>query len=106
MIKITDAAKAKMISVLIEENASLIRFGLKGGGCSGMQYYFIVEENQDEDDTEYLLDETHKLVVDSHSGMYLNDAEIDFKKDLMGENFTFNNPNSTGSCGCGASVSF
>lgn len=106
MINITDKAKAKMISVMDEESATILRFGLQGGGCNGFSYFFAVEEKQEDDDFEFPLDATHKLVVDAASSMYLDDAEIDYKKDLMGENFVFNNPNQKGSCGCGSSVSF
>lgn len=106
MIKVTDKAKEKLISIMDEDNTPLIRFGLKGGGCSGMSYYLVGEELKDDDDIEYHLDETHILLIDSISKMYLEDAEIDYKKDIMGESFVFKNPLSTGSCGCGSSVSF
>jgi len=107
MITITDLAKQKMIGVLIEENATLLRFGLQGGGCNGMSYYFAVEDTQDiNEDFEYLLDDTHTLLIDPMSNTYLDDAEIDYKKDLMGEAFVFNNPNVKNSCGCGSSVNF
>lgn len=106
MIKITDSARNRMIDVLIEEKAAILRFGLQGGGCSGMSYYFAVEESKDDDDLVVSLGDDYILVVDPASNMYLEGAEIDFKKDLMGENFVFINPNSTGTCGCGSSVSF
>lgn len=106
MIKISEKAKEKMASILLEENASMIRFGLQGGGCNGFQYFFTVESVQEEDDFEYEIAEGCKLVVDSASSMYLEEAEIDYKKDLMGESFVFNNPNQKTSCGCGSSVGF
>lgn len=106
MIIITDKARQKLIEVLNEEKAKIVRFGLQGGGCSGFQYFFAVEEKQDEEDTVYTLAEDLILVIDSMSGMYLENAEIDYKKDLMGESFVFKNPNSTGKCGCGSSVAF
>lgn len=106
MIKITEAAKEKIIDVLIDEKATSLRFGLQGGGCNGFTYYFAVEHEQAEDDLEISLREGYKLVVDAMSMMYLEEAEIDYKKDLMGENFVFNNPNQKASCGCGNSVSF
>jgi len=107
MITITDLAKEKMIAVLVDEKATLLRFGLKGGGCNGFEYYFAVEQSQNmEDDFEYPLDDTHTLLVDAASSMYLEEAIIDYKRDLMGESFVFSNPNQKGSCGCGSSVSF
>lgn len=106
MITITDAARNKIISVLNEENSNLIRFGLQGGGCNGFQYYFSIEEKREDDDLEFILDDKHTLLIDSMSNMYLDDAEIDYKKDLMGESFIFKNPNQKTSCGCGQSVGF
>lgn len=106
MIKVTDLAKEKIIDVLISEKAKVLRFGLQGGGCNGFQYYFSADATQEEDDLVLPLDEERILVVDSMSMMYLEDAEIDYKKDLMGETFVFNNPNTATKCGCGSSVGF
>jgi len=106
MIQITEKAKEKIISILDEEKASILRFGLQGGGCNGFTYFFAMGENKEEGDLEITLSETHTLVVDSMSMMYLADAEIDYKKDIMGESFVFNNPNTSTSCGCGHSVGF
>ncbi len=106
MIKVTEAAKTRMIDVLIDEKASLLRFGLQGGGCNGFQYYFAIEKEKFEDDSEVYLGDGYTVLVDAMSMMYLQEAEIDFKRDLMGENFVFNNPNVAHSCGCGSSVGF
>jgi iron-sulfur cluster assembly accessory protein len=106
MIKITEKAKEKIISILQEESSTLLRFGLQGGGCNGFSYFLSIEEEQGDDDFEFALDESRKLLVDAASNMYLEEAEIDYKKDLMGESFVFNNPNQKNSCGCGSSVSF
>lgn len=106
MVGVTDAAKEKMLDVLIDNKASFLRFGLQGGGCNGFQYYFAIEENKEEDDHIVQLDDTHSLLVDSASMMYLHEAVIDYKKDLMGESFVFNNPNVSTQCGCGSSVGF
>lgn len=107
MIRITDKATEKMISVLMEENATTIRFGLQGGGCNGFSYFFVIEtEDKNEDDFEFPLNDKYTLLVDASSNMYLEEAEIDYKRDLMGESFVFNNPNVKTSCGCGSSVGF
>ena len=107
MIKISDAAKDKIVSILNEEDGTAIRFGLQGGGCNGFTYFLSIEkEPKGEDDFEYPLGDSHSLLVDAASSMYLEEAEIDYKKDIMGESFVFNNPNQTSSCGCGNSVGF
>lgn len=106
MIRITENARSKIVDVLIDEKARMLRFGLQGGGCNGFQYYFAVEPEKSEDDFEIPLSDGYILLVDSMSAMYLEDAEIDYKKDIMGETFVFNNPNTTTKCGCGSSVGF
>lgn len=106
MIKLTDNAKEKIIDVLIDEKATMLRFGLRGGGCSGFTYFFTIEEEMADDDIELPLDNQFKLVVDPMSMMYLEEAEIDYKRDIMGETFVFNNPQQKTACGCGNSVGF
>jgi iron-sulfur cluster insertion protein len=108
MINITEDAKEKLISIIDEEQAKAVRFGLQGGGCSGFSYFFTLEEEIQEDDFRIPLDETdtHFLVVDSMSSMYLENAEVDYKCSEMGESFVFKNPNATSTCGCGNSASF
>lgn len=106
MLKITESAKLKINELLTEENNPniFLRTFVQGGGCSGMQYGFTFDEEKSEDDLEF---ETgnFKVVVDSLSMQYLEGATIDYKDDLMGSNFTINNPNATTSCGCGSSFS-
>lgn len=106
MIQLTYRARERMIDVLIDEKSSMLRFGLQGGGCSGFSYYFSIATEKEDGDYEIELDEAHKLVVDAISMMYLTNAEIDYKTDLMGDSFVFNNPDVKTSCGCGQSVSF
>ena len=48
---------------------------------------------------------TLKVICDPKSYLYLNGTTIDFKDELMGRGFVFNNPNATSSCGCGSSFS-
>lgn len=107
-MNITEVAKAKMVSVLQEENKNYLRFGLKGSGCAGFSYFFNLEDDSDiaEDDMKIELGAEKTMVIDSMSLMYVDEAIIDYVKDAMGEKFTFANPKSTGSCGCGQSTSF
>jgi iron-sulfur cluster assembly protein len=39
------------------------------------------------------------------SKQYLDGVQVDYVNSVMGSGFTFNNPNATGSCGCGSSFS-
>jgi len=79
-----------------------LRVGVKGGGCSGFSYLLDLTEQQR--DTDEIFDEHGiKVVCDPKSYLYLNGTTIDFKDEVMGRGFVFNNPNATSSCGCGSS---
>jgi iron-sulfur cluster insertion protein len=105
-IVITESAKAKIDDILAEENNPKValRTFVQGGGCSGFQYGFTIDEQQNEDD--FVL-ETGKfrVLVDSMSYQYLVGATIDYKDDIMGSSFTIKNPIATSTCGCGSSFS-
>lgn len=79
-----------------------LRVGVKGGGCSGFSYLLDLTESQKETDEVF---EQHgiKVIVDPKSLLYLNGTTIDFKDEIMGRGFVFQNPNATTSCGCGSS---
>ena len=86
----------------IEESYSL-RVKVMGGGCSGFQYDLYFDESEGGD----LRFESNgvELIADQMSFMYLMGTEIDYVEGLQGAGFKFNNPNTTGSCGCGSSFS-
>jgi iron-sulfur cluster assembly accessory protein len=85
----------------LPETAGL-RVRVVPGGCSGFQYSLNIEEESRQGD--FILDERGvRLFVDMFSAQYLNGVEIDYVTNVMGSGFTFKNPNSTGSCGCGSS---
>lgn len=79
-----------------------LRVGVKGGGCSGFSYILDLTETQKDHDE---LFEQHgvKVICDPKSYLYLNGVTIDFKDEIMGRGFVFNNPNATSTCGCGSS---
>jgi len=106
MITITDSAVAKLKDILAEEaNPKLkLRVFVQGGGCSGFQYGFTLDEDQAEDDWEIEANDV-TVLVDSMSGGYLQGAEIDFKEDQYGSSFSIKNPNAQTTCGCGSSFS-
>jgi iron-sulfur cluster assembly protein len=79
-----------------------LRVGVKGGGCSGFSYLLDLTETQKETDEIF---EQHgiRIVCDPKSLLYLAGVTVDFRDELMGRGFVFNNPNATSTCGCGSS---
>ena len=106
MIDISDSAKQKIKELLLEENNPnlFLRTFVQGGGCSGMQYGFTFDEQQNDDDFEIPLGE-FKVLIDSVSMQYLQGTEIDYKEDIAGSQFNIKNPNAQTTCGCGSSFS-
>ncbi|BES69826.1 iron-sulfur cluster insertion protein ErpA [Marinobacter nanhaiticus D15-8W] len=102
----SDNAVAKVRELVEEEeNPDLkLRVFVTGGGCSGFQYGFSFDEDQEEDDTIIEKDGV-SLLVDPMSYQYLIGATIDYQEGLQGSQFVVQNPNATTTCGCGSSFS-
>ena len=105
-VLITENA-AREIRKIIEEqelDASKVRLrvGVKGGGCSGFSYVLDLTETEKETD-EIFEQEGIKIVCDPKSMLYLGGTTIDFKDEIMGRGFVFQNPNASTTCGCGSS---
>jgi iron-sulfur cluster insertion protein len=104
MVTISNSALKKIKSIINEEDSSLkLRVFVQGGGCSGFQYGFSLEELPPADGDFTFDKDGIGVVIDSMSMQYMNEAEIDYKEDLMGASFTIKNPNATATCGCGSS---
>ncbi|MEM0982571.1 MAG: iron-sulfur cluster assembly accessory protein [Planctomycetota bacterium] len=100
---------AREIKTIIEQqeldaDKVRLRVGVKGGGCSGFSYILDLTETQKPTDEAF---EQHGVTVicDPKSLLYLSGTQVDFKDEIMGRGFVFNNPNATSSCGCGSSFS-
>ncbi len=102
----TDEAAAKVKSLIEEEDneALMLRVFISGGGCSGFQYGFTIDESITEGDTVVEKDGV-KLLIDPMSFQYLAGGEIDYTEGLEGAQFVIRNPNATTTCGCGSSFS-
>jgi len=79
-----------------------LRLYVSGGGCSGFQYGFTFDENQNEDDFA-IVEDGVTVLVDAMSMQYLSGAVIGYKTSLMGEQFEIKNPQAQSKCGCGSS---
>ena len=89
-IKFTDKA-LKQINYLLskKEKGSFFRIAIKGGGCSGFQYNFSVDTGKENDDIQY-----NNILIDKTSADLLKGSEVDFVKELIGEQFRISNPQS------------
>lgn len=105
-MNIQQSAIDKLKELHAEENNSALKFRVfvQGGGCSGMQYGFTFDEQQNEDDFDFKFDEL-TIVVDAMSMNYLQGANIRWEENLMGSSFVIDNPNAETTCGCGSSFS-
>lgn len=103
-MKLTESAIEKIKDILSEEaNTNIkLRVFVQGGGCSGFQYGFTLDEDQTDDDFEHEYGGV-KVLVDSMSWQYLQGSTINYKEDLMGASFAIDNPNASSTCGCGSS---
>ncbi len=107
MITITERA-VKEVSRIIDEqslgDATVLRVGVKGGGCSGFSYTLGFDDKVSDVDQVFEMSGV-RMAVDPKSFLYLSGTELDFEESLMGRGFKFGNPNASKSCGCGESFS-
>lgn len=108
MVTVSERA-AKEVQTIIEQqkmapDGTFLRVGVKGGGCSGFSYTLDLTDKCSEQDEVW---DQHgiKVICDSKSNLYLDGCAVDFKDEVMGRGFVFNNPNATHTCGCGSSFS-
>jgi iron-sulfur cluster assembly accessory protein len=100
------ARAARRIAEILKAEAqpTMLRLAVTGGGCSGFQYNFALDDARMDDDLVVERDGA-TVLIDPVSLDFLKGAEIDFSNDLIGAAFKVNNPNAQSSCGCGTSFS-
>jgi len=104
-ITVTDAVYSRLGEILRhKEPGTMLRVAVSGGGCSGFQYTFELEREQEPDDM-VLEQDGIRVVIDSVSQPFLKGATIDFRDELIGARFAIDNPNTRSTCGCGTSFS-
>ena len=108
MIRVSDTAKKKVISLMTEEgfdaSKDFVRVGVKSGGCSGLSYELKFDE-QKADTDKLFEDNAVRIIVDKKSFLYLVGTTLEYSGGLNGKGFDFNNPNAQRTCGCGESFS-
>lgn len=103
---VTAACAKRVAEIIVQEGDDnmMLRIAISGGGCSGFQYGFDLDDAVNDDDKIFEKDGV-KVVVDVMSLGLIAGSEVDYVDDLMGAAFRISNPNAASSCGCGVSFS-
>ena len=103
IITITKAASLKLSDILKKNNANALRFYVKGGGCNGFNYKLEPTNDKPEKLDEVFHHDNIEIHVCGSSLMHILGTQIDWKEDIMGQGFSFENPMAGAKCGCGTS---
>jgi iron-sulfur cluster assembly protein/iron-sulfur cluster insertion protein len=103
IVSLTENAAAEVKSMLThsENSGKHLRVFVEKGGCSGMQYSMVFDDQRPDDLTSNQRGVT--VLVDPFSAKYIHGAVVDFSDALTGGGFKITNPNARQSCGCGKS---
>ena len=104
MINLTNRAEGKVKEFIESQEVSYsgVRVAVVAGGCSGFEYKLLLEQEAREG-TRCWSTTAFESMSTRKSMLYLDGTQIDFVESSTGSGFSFNNPNVTGSCGCGES---
>lgn len=106
-LNVTDRAKNELRTIFADQNmppeTTYARLAVQGGGCSGFQHRFMIDENYNEKLDIIVEFDGIKFVVDRRSALYLEGTTVDFHDDLNKRGFKFTNPSIKTTCGCGSS---
>jgi len=100
MLTATQEAQERVAMILEKKPGKVFRVFIKGGGCSGFRYGFDLTESEDDD-----IVVSEGIVTDPFSGMYLDNAILNFTDDVFSQTFVLENPDAKTTCGCGESFS-
>ncbi|MEM8796815.1 MAG: iron-sulfur cluster insertion protein ErpA [Pseudomonadota bacterium] len=104
-IVLTENAAKRIAKILVDEDdGTVLRISVEGGGCSGFSYKYQLDKERRDGDL-VLERDSAVVLIDDVSQPFLEGCEIDFVDDVIGQSFQIRNPNATASCGCGTSFS-
>ena len=99
-LEFTDRANNQIDKITKRDRKKYFRIAVQGGGCSGFKYTFSFDDKIEKDDILF-----NNAVIDKQSLDIISGSIVDFKKEMIGESFSINNPKASASCGCGLSFS-
>jgi len=105
IMSLSDAAAERITEIIEDSDKPVIgvRVGIKNAGCAGVSYTldYVTEAVAGDD---HVADKGVDVYIDPKATMYILGTLMDFEESKMSAGFTFTNPNQTGACGCGESV--
>jgi iron-sulfur cluster insertion protein len=104
---LTNSAAARINHLKAKDGSASLRFRItvKGGGCSGFQYDFALDNTTPADNDTIFTHQGAQVVIDDVSLGLLGGSMLDYTEDLSHAGFEIKNPNATARCGCGNSFS-
>ena len=104
MFDVSKSALKRILEVSKRNNKKFFRISIDGGGCQGFSYKFDFDDKISKNDKVLDFNDV-KILIDSTSLEFVNDAKLDFVEDMIGSYFKISNPKATSTCGCGISFS-
>ena len=104
MFDVSKSALKRIVEVSSKNKKKFFRISIEGGGCQGFSYKFDFDDKISKNDKVLDFNEV-KILIDSTSLEFINDAKLDFVEDMIGSYFKISNPKATSTCGCGISFS-
>ena len=102
VIVITESCASQLKQITSENE--FLRLEVEGGGCSGFQYKFKIDQQLNPIEDNVFERDGAKVVVDQTSLGFINGSQIDFKKELIRSAFVVSkNPQAEAGCSCGSS---
>lgn len=102
-ITLTENAAKQIDRQLIKRGNGIgLKLGVKKSGCSGFAYV-LDYANQITTDDHVFEQFNVKVIINKTDLVFLDGIELDYRREGINEAFQFNNPNVTGTCGCGES---
>lgn len=104
-LTLTNSAVSQVKNLLSRQPEAIgLRIGVRQRGCNGMSYTLDYANNKEKFDEEVSQDGV-KIYIDKKAQLSILGTEMDFQESKLAAEFVFNNPNISGTCGCGESFS-
>ncbi|KAM9777841.1 iron-sulfur cluster assembly 2 homolog, mitochondrial [Neosynchiropus ocellatus] len=102
-VQLTESCVKRLSEIM--GKGEYLRIHVEGGGCSGFQYKFSVDDKRNEDDRVFEQGGVG-IIVDQDSLEFVKGATVDFSQELIRASFqVLKNPQADHGCSCGSSFS-